>query len=155
MKKMKSITIAAAIVAVSTIGVIIAVAQMSHKGGFGQHFEGLMNHHEQIIDHLSNKLKLTDAQKTQAKQILADSKPRFKPLLEQLKETHRTSMNLGSDGVFDEQKAQEVAARQAAIVKQLIVEKEKTKAALFAVLTSGQREQAKQIMNDSVENLNH
>ncbi len=42
MKKMKSITIAAAIVAVSTIGVIIAVAQMSHKGGSGQHFEGLI-----------------------------------------------------------------------------------------------------------------
>ena len=113
------------------------------------------NHHEKFIDHISDKLKLTDTQKTQAKQIIADSKPRFQPLLEQLKETHRTSMNLGSDGVFDEQKAQEVAARQAAIVKQLIVEKDKTKAALFAVLTSGQREQAKQIMNDFVENLDH
>jgi len=152
---MKKTTIAAAIVAALTIGTIIAVAQMSHKGGFGQHFEGFTNHHEKFIDHVSDKLKLTDAQKTQAKQILADSKPRFQPLLEQLKETHRTSVNLGSDGVFDEQKAQEVAARQAAIVKHLIVEKEKTKAALFAVLTSGQREQAKQIMNDFVENFDH
>lgn len=152
---MKKTTIAAAIVAALTIGTIIAVAQMSHKGGFGHHFEGFTNHHEKFIDHISDKLKLADTQKTQAKQILADSKQRFQPLLEQLKETHRTSMNLGSDGVFDEQKAQEVAARQAAIVKQLIVEKEKTKAALFAVLTSGQREQAKQIMNDFVENLDH
>ncbi len=155
MKRMKSQTIAAAIVAVLTIGTIIAVAQMSHKGGFGQHFEGLMKHHEQHIDRVSDKLKLTDAQKTQAKQILADSKPRFQPLLERLKETHRTSVDLGANGVFDEQKAQEVAALQAEIVKQLLVEKEKTKAALFAVLTPEQREQAKQMMNDFVENFDH
>ncbi len=72
-----------------------------------------------------------------------------------LKETHRASVDLGANGVFDEQKAQEVAARQSEIVKQLLVEKEKTKAALFAVLTSEQREQAKQMMNDFVENFDH
>lgn len=154
MKKMKKVTAAAAFVAVLTFGVIIAVAQMSHKGSSG-HFKGLMNHHEQFVDHVSDKLKLTDQQKTQAKQILADSKPRFQPLLEQLKETHKTSVDLGANGVFDEKKSQEVAARQAEIVKQLLIEKEKTKAALFAVLTSGQREQAKQMMNDFVENFDH
>lgn len=152
MKKMK---IAGAICAVLTVGVIIAVAQMSHKGGFGQHFAGLTNHHEQIIDHISDELKLNSAQKTQAKQILADAKPRFQPLLERLKETHKECLELGANGVFDEQKSQEFAARQAEIVKQLIVEKDRTKAALFAVLTSEQREQAKQMMNDFVENLHH
>jgi Spy/CpxP family protein refolding chaperone len=155
MKKMKSVTIATAIVAVLTVGVIIAVAQMSHKGGIGQHSKGFMNHHEQFIDHVSDKLKLTNQQKTQAKQILVDSKSRFQPLLERLKETHKTSVDLGANGVFDEQKSQEVADRQAEIVKQLLVEKEKTKAALFAILTSEQREQAKQMMNDFVENFDH
>ncbi len=152
---MKSVTTAAAIVAVLIVGVIIAVAQMSHKGGNGQHFGSFMNHHEQFIDHVSDKLKLTNQQKTQAKQILADSKPRFQPLLERLKETHKTSVDLGANGVSDEQKSQEVAARQAEIVKQLLVEKEKTKAALFAIFTFEQREQVKLMMNDFVENFDH
>jgi len=76
-------------------------------------------------------------------------------LLEGLKETHKTSEDLGVNGVFDDQKSQEVAARQAEIVKQLLVEKEKTKAAFFTILTSEQREQAKQMMNDFVEKFDH
>lgn len=151
---MKKITIAATIVAALTIGTIVVIAQISHKGGFGNHF-GAANHHEKIIVHLSDKLKLNDAQKTQAKQVLADSKPRFEPLLKQLKESHHATMNLGSDGVFDEQKAREAATRQAEIIKQILVEKEKTKAALFAVLTNEQREQAKQLLSDFVENFDH
>lgn len=152
---MKKLKIAAAVAAIAVVGAIVAVAQMSHKGGFGQHFAGLMNHHEQFIDHVSSELKLSDAQKTQAKQIFADAKPRFEPLHDRLKETHKDSMNLGANGVFDEQKSQEVAARQAEIIKELLVEKERTKAALFAVLTPEQREQAKQMMNDMVENFAH
>ena len=150
MKKMK---ILAAVIAVAVVGTIVAFAQMSHKGGFGHH-QDFMKQHEQMIDHISEKLKLSDGQKSQAKQILADSKPRFQPLMEQLRETHRAS-DSGTSGVFDEQKAQELAARQAEIVKQVLVEKERTKAALFAVLTPDQREQAKQMLNDFVEGFQH
>jgi Spy/CpxP family protein refolding chaperone len=120
---MKKLKIAAGIAAIAIIGVIVAVAQMSHKGGFGHH-QDFMKQHEQMFDHVSEKLKLSDGQKSQAKQILADSKPRFQPLMEQLRETHRAS-DLGTSGVFDEQKAQELAARQSEIVKQLLVEKER------------------------------
>lgn len=156
MRKMKNVTIIAAVAAaVLTVGAIIVVAQMSHQGDISQHFAGLINHHEQMIDHISDKLKLTDGQKTQAKQILVDSKPRFEPLLEQLKETHKTCVDLGANGVFDEKKSQELAAGQAEIVKQLLIEKDRTKAALFAVLTVEQREQSKQMMSDFVENLHH
>ena len=154
MKKMKSTTIGAAIAIVSIAGVI-AVAQISHKAGFGHHSAGSVNHHGKFIDHLSDKLKLTDVQRTQAKQILADSKPRFQSLHEELKESHKASIELGANGVFDEQKSQEVAARQAEIVKQILVEKDRTKAELFAILAPEQREQAKQLMSDFVENLGH
>ena len=152
---MKKIKIAAAIAAVAVVGVIVAVAQMSHKGGFGQHHKDLMNHHEQIIDRISSELNLSAEQKTQAKQILADAKPRFEPLHSKLKETHQECLTAGADGVFDEQKSQEIAARQAEIIKQLLVEKDRTKAALFAVLTPEQRNRAKQMMNDFVENFDH
>jgi Spy/CpxP family protein refolding chaperone len=151
---MKKVIIAATVAII--VGTIVVVAQMSHKGGFGQHFgDGFTNHHEKIIEHLSDKLKLTDAQKTEAKRILTDSEPRFRPLHEQLKESHRASMNLGSDGLFDEKKAQESAAREVEILRQILLEKEKTKAALFAVLTTEQREQARQIMSDFVESFDH
>jgi Spy/CpxP family protein refolding chaperone len=155
MKKMKIATIVAAVAVVSIVGAIIAFGQVSHKSGFGNHFAGLMGHDEQMIDHLSDKLKLSGQQKTQAKQILADSKPRFQPLFERLKETHKESMELGSNGVFDERKSQEFAGKQAEIIKQILVEKEKTKAAIFAVLTPEQREQAKQMMNEFVEKFDH
>lgn len=151
---MKKSTIAISVGALLAVGAIIAFAQVSHKGGFFPHHEDFVKQHEQMIDHISEKLKLSDQQKTQAKQILADAKPRFQPLMERLRETHRTT-DLGTNGVFDEQKAQELAARQAEIVKQLLVEKERTKAALFAVLTPEQREQAKQMLNEFVENFQH
>lgn len=150
---MKKIKIIAGIVAVAVVGVIVAVAQMSHKDGFGHH-QDFMKQHEQMFDHISEKLKLSDEQKTQAKQILADAQSRFQPLMEQLRKTHRTT-DLGTNGVFDERKAQELAARQAEIVKQLLVEKERTKAELFAVLTPDQREQAKQMLNDFIESFQH
>ena len=152
---MKKIKIIAGIAAVAVVGAIVAVAQMSHKGGFfQQQHQDFAKQHEQMFDHISEKLKLSDEQKTQAKQILADAQPRFQPLMEQLRETHRTT-DLGTNGVFDERKAQELAARQAEIVKQLLVEKERTKAALFDVLTPDQREQAKQMLNDFVESFQH
>ena len=152
---MKKSTIAISVGALLIISAIIAFAQMSHKGGgFFEHHVDFAKRHEQMIDRISEKLKLSDRQKTQAKKILTDARPRFQPLMERLRETHRTT-DLGANGIFDGQKAQEVAARQAEIVKQLLVEKERTKAALFAVLTPEQREQAKQMLNEFVENFRH
>ena len=146
--------IAVGIVAVAIVGAIVAVAQMSHKSGFGHHQQGSMNH-EQFIDHISEKLKLSDQQKTQAKQIIADTKPRVASLHERLKETHQEAMNLSASGVFDEQKTQQIAARQAEVAKELFVEKARTHAALFAILTPEQREQAKQMMNEMSEHFAH
>ena len=152
---MKKITIVSAVVAAVTVGAIIVVAQVSHRGKFANHFQGFADHHEKIVEHLSTELKMTDAQVTQAKQIIADAKPRFEPLFERLKEAHKASGDLGVNGSFDERKAQESAARQAEVVKQIVFEMERTKAALFAVLTPEQREQAKRVMNDFVEKFNH
>lgn len=70
---MKKTTIAVSVGALLIIGAIIAFAQMSHKGGFFKHHEDLAKHHEQMIDRISEKLKLSDRQKTQAEKILADA----------------------------------------------------------------------------------
>jgi Spy/CpxP family protein refolding chaperone len=152
MKKIRSAALAVVVIAVTTVGVI-AVAQMSQKGphGHGHNLGDFTSQHEQMLDHLSEMLKLSDQQKTQARQILADSKPLLQSLHERLKEAHKSTLELGTNGVFDEQKAQEVAGQQAQIMKQLLVQTARTHAQLFAILTPEQREQAKQLMNQFFE----
>ena len=153
---MKKIPIIAAVLILGSVGAIIAFAQISHKGGPMQHFAGgVAGHHEKMLEHLAAELKFTDQQKAQAKQIIAESEPRFQPVHDRLKESHRSTADLGTNGVFDERRARELATRQAEIIKEALVEKERTKAALFAIMTAEQREQAKQMMNHFVENFGH
>ena len=68
--------------------------------------------------------------------------------MEKVKQNHEASKLLGTDGVFNEEKVQELANQQAETMKQLFVEKEKTKAQLFAALNPDQREQAKKMMDE-------
>lgn len=152
---MKRIPMVTTVLAVAVIGTIIAVAQIGHMGGPQHDFAGFANHHEKMIEHMADKLKFTDQQKAQAKQLVADAKTRFGPVQDRLKESHRSTTDLGTNGVFDEQKAQEVATRQAEIIKQALAEKERTKAALFAIMTAEQRVQAKEMMSHLTENFGH
>ena len=109
---MKKTTIAIAVGVIFVVGAVIAFAQMSHKGGIsGHHSEDSAGHQEKFIEHISGKLNFTEQQKTRAKQILADSKPRLDQLHKQLKESHLTMMNSTTSGVFDEQKVHESAGR--------------------------------------------
>jgi Spy/CpxP family protein refolding chaperone len=100
------------------------------------------------MEKIAAELGLSEEQKTQVKQILEDSKARIKPLREQMIQNHETAKNLGTDGNFDEAKVNEIANQQSETMKQLFIEKEKTKARLFAILTSEQREKAKQMKEE-------
>lgn len=98
-----------------------------------------------LVDRISKELGLSEEQKTQAKQILEASKTRVQPLSEQMKQNHEATKDLGTDGNFDEAKVSQIANQQSETMKQLFIEKEKTKAELFAILTPEQREKAKQM----------
>ena len=113
-----------------------------HQAGFaGQGFPPQF-----LVEKISKELGLSEEQKTQAEQILNDSKTRVQPLIEQIKQNHKLSKELGTDGNFDEQKVNQIADQQSETMKQLFVEREKTKAELFALLTPEQREKAKQML---------
>ncbi len=132
---MKKATIAILAIAILGLGAMFIFAQkgrMRH-GGFGAG-GGLMR--------MAEKLNLSDEQKTQVKTILEESKTRIKPLTESLRENHKQAESLGIDGIFNEEKVQQIAGNQAETTKQLIIEKEKTKAQIFAVLTPEQRTEA-------------
>jgi periplasmic protein CpxP/Spy len=144
---MKKIIVAILAIAVLSLGAIFIFAQKGGKrDGFGGRGFGGPG-----FERMFEKLNLSDEQKTQVKQIMEDSKTRIKPLMESLRESHKQAENLGTDGVYNEEKVQQIAATQAETMKQLIIEKEKTKAQIFAVLTPEQRTQAAQMKEQMKE----
>jgi Spy/CpxP family protein refolding chaperone len=116
-----------------------ASAQRSGKG-FGGH-SGWM------LKHMAKQLNLTDAQQTQIKSIMADGKTRTKPLVQQLRQNEQAE-NANINGNFDANEARAFAGKQAQIMTDLIVEKQRTKSQIYAVLTPEQRQKALQLMQE-------
>lgn len=127
------------------IGTMFAFGSGHESGGRGSGHGGFPPTF--MFEKIAVELGLNEEQKTQAKQILDETKARVEPLREQMKQNHQTAKNLGTDGNFDEAKVTELANQQSETMKQLFVEKEKTKAQLFAILTPEQREKAKQMQD--------
>ena len=119
------------------VGAVLIFAQTEKRERMGE-----MNFGGRRLERIAEKLNLTEEQKTQVKTILEDSKTRLKPLMESMRENHKQAENLGIDGVFNEEQVNRIAASQSETMKQLIIEKEKTKARIFAVLTPEQRVEA-------------
>lgn len=140
---MKKFAIGMLALVVLTAGVVFVFAQKRGAGperGFGKSAFPPF-----ILDKIADEIGLSDEQRGQIKQILETEKPKIQTLLKTTRETHRQLEKLGTDGVFNEALVAVLAARQAENTKQLIVEKEKTKAAVFAVLTAEQRAKAEQM----------
>lgn len=146
---MRKITIGILAVSILTVGLVgLSFAKNSAGGGFGKHrggFGGADFPPPFLVEKISKELGLSEEQQTQAKTIIEAAKERVKPLFESMKQNHEVAKDLGTDGVFDEAKVNQIANQQSETMKQLFVEKEKTKAELFAILTPEQREQAKQM----------
>lgn len=134
---MKKTTIAILAVAVLILGGIFIFAQKGKSGGMDR-----MGFGGRGFDRIAEKLNLTDEQKTQVKTIMDDSKTRVKPLMEAMRENHKLAENLGLDGTFNEEEVNRIANTQSETMKQMFIEKEKTKAQIFAVLTPEQRTEA-------------
>lgn len=144
---MKKITVAIIAIALVAVGAIFIFAQKGDGRKFGG--KGFGGGHPFLK--MAEKLNLSDEQKTQIKTIMEDSKTRVQPLMKSMRESHQAMENLGKDGVFNETEVTNIANAQAEATKQLIIEKEKTKAAIFAVLTPEQRAQAAQMKDQMKE----
>jgi Spy/CpxP family protein refolding chaperone len=155
MSRSKLITLVSLILLV-TIGVAVAIAQ-SHKSGGGTHGndKSADDHHAKLIKHFTEELGLSAEQKTKVEQIVAESAPRFNDIHARMAAAHKESMESGTNGVYDEARAQAAASRQADIVKQGFLEFEKMKAAIFATLTEEQRGKAKKIFGEMAANFGH
>ena len=89
---------------------------------------------------------LSDAQRTQIKQIFDSSKSVAKPLWQQERQGHEAMMQLITSGNFDEAKAQTIANQEAQTHAQLEVEHAKVESQAYQVLTAEQKTELAQIM---------
>jgi Spy/CpxP family protein refolding chaperone len=107
-----------------------------HRHGHWKHHHG---HH-----HLWKKLNLTDAQKKEMFSMRLEERAKMKPLVQQLK-AGRDQLRALPKGQFDEAKVRAIAKGQADIITELIVEKQRMKSRVYAVLTPEQRAKVEQM----------
>ena len=103
------------------------------------------HHNGWMLRRMTRELNLTDAQQTQIKSILEAEKAKIQPLRQQLRQNEQTE-NAAISGTFDETKARAFAGKQAQILSDLTVERERMKSEIYAVLTPDQRAKAQQLM---------
>jgi Spy/CpxP family protein refolding chaperone len=131
-----------------TAAILMAVAAGMATAALGQRpGKGFGRHSGWMLKHMAKDLNLTEAQQTQIKSIMADGKTRIKPLMEQLRQ-NRQAENASSNGAFDENQARAFANKQSAIMADLMVEKQRTRSQVYAVLTPEQRQKAQQLMQE-------
>jgi protein CpxP len=135
----KFIIVTAILMAVAAGLATSALAQRPGMG-FGRH-SGWM------LKHMAKELNLTDAQQTQIKGIMADEKSRMMPLMQQLRQ-NKQAENANINGTFNETQARAFASKQAQIMTDLMVEKQRTRSQVYAVLTPEQRQKAQQLMQE-------
>jgi periplasmic protein CpxP/Spy len=135
----KSIILAAILMALAAGLATTAFAQ--HRGmGFGRN-NGWM------LKHMARQLSLTEAQQTQIKGIMADEKTKIKPMMQQLRQNQKAE-DANVIGSFNENQARAFANKQAQLMTDLIVEKERMRSQVYAVLTPEQRQKALQLMQE-------
>jgi Spy/CpxP family protein refolding chaperone len=120
----------------------IATSALAQRPG-----KGFGHHGGWMLKRMTKQLNLTDAQQTQIKGIMASEKTRIKPLMQQMRQNEQ-AQNASTNGTFDENQTRAFAGKQAQIMTDLIVEKQRMRSEVFAVLTLEQRQKAQQLMQE-------
>ena len=110
-----------------------------HGHHWKHHHRGRHGHH-----HFWKKLNLTDAQKKEMFSIRLEERAKLKPLVQKLK-AGRDQLHALPKGQFDEANVRAIAKGQADIITELIVEKQRMKSRIYAVLTQEQRAKVEQM----------
>jgi len=128
--------------------ILMALAAGLATTAFGQHRGmGFGRHNGWMLKHMARQLNLTEAQRTQIKGIMANEKTKIKPMMQQLRQNEQAE-NANVNGTFDENQARTFANKQAQLMTDLIVEKERMRSQVYAVLTPEQRQKALQLMQE-------
>jgi Spy/CpxP family protein refolding chaperone len=130
------------------VALLMAVAAGLATSAFAQHAgKGFGRHNGWMLKHMTKQLNLTEAQQTQIKGIMAGEKTKIKPLMQQLRQNEQAEQ-ANINGTFDENQARAFAGKQAQLTADLIMEKERMRSQVYAVLTPEQRQKALQLMQE-------
>ncbi len=147
---MKKIILGIIAVAVLAGGAIFVIAQKAgHVGGpgFGPGRGGHM------LGMALRGLDLTDDQQAKVKEIMEASKTNVEPLMHQMRDNHKSIEALTANGAFDQAKVEAAATEQGNIMAKMIVEREKAKAQVFALLTDDQKAKAAEMKSKFKEKM--
>lgn len=140
----KKFFIVTAIMLALAAGLAFAAEQTGGRM-FGHHRGGMLRH-------MAKELNLTDAQQSQIKTIMSQSRSKIQPLTQQLRQNEQ-AQTASINGNFDETQARAFANKQAQIMSDLIVEKQRVKSQIYAVLTPEQRQKALQLLQQREEHM--
>ncbi|MFZ0800602.1 MAG: Spy/CpxP family protein refolding chaperone [Terriglobales bacterium] len=126
--------LALTLVAAVAVSQTVQRVDFHHRGGMGHELPFFALH------------DLSDAQRTQIKQIFQSSKATIKPLWQQEHQSHEAMMQLITSGSFDEAKAQAIATQAAQTHAQLEVEHAKVVSQAYQLLTAEQKTELAAIM---------
>ena len=121
--------------AVLALGAIFVIAQKAGGGHYGK--GGHRGMHMML-----RALDLTDAQQTQVKAILDESRESVKPVFESMKANREKMKEATKGGAFDEAAVTAIANEQAGLAAKLMVEKQRTRSKIYALLTDEQKAKA-------------
>jgi len=121
---------------------MLSYAQESATSGPQQAWHGHRGHR----GYLMRELNLTDAQKTQIKQIFQANKATGLPLIQQMAANKKAMLEATVNGNYDQAKIQQLANQQAQLMSQLIVQKQAVRHQIYTqVLTPDQRTKAEEL----------
>jgi len=133
---MKKALIAILALAVLAAGVIFAVGQTASKG---DKRSGRRGGHHRGAGMAFRAIGLTDDQKAKLKEFRAASRTNIKPIREAMKASREKMRTLTANGAFDEARVTALASEQAGLQAKLIVERQRMKSQIFAILTDEQK----------------
>src|SRR5215204_2136748 len=133
---MKKALIAILALAVLAAGVIFAVGQTASKGDKGW---GRRDGHHRGAGTAFRAIGLTEDQKARLKEFRATSRTNIKPVREAIKANREKMRTLTANGAFDEAQVTALANERAGLQAKLIVERQRMRSQLFAILTDEQK----------------
>ena len=140
-KKILAIASVAVLVVAATV---LALAQGHMGGGGGERMRG--PNPEQMIEHMSQVLGLTDAQKTQAKAIFEAQRPIEEERHTKLEAIHKQIEDATANGQFDEAVVRPLANQEAQLKADEMVDHMRLHSKLFSLLTAEQKTKATEMM---------
>lgn len=133
---------------------VLALAAGLTAAVVNQETGGKGRHHGWMLARMTKELNLTSDQQAKIKTILETEHAKMQPLRQQLRQ-NRLAENSNSAGTFDEAQVRTFAAKQAQIMSDLTVERERTKSQILAVLTPDQKTKALELMQQRGQHRQH